>query len=358
LSPASEAASRLQRVPGLVAEADAILVTAPADIRWATGFTGSNGLLVLLGDEAHFITDGRYREQAASEVLGARVHIARGDLLTYAAEKILSGPLTIAVQSDHLTVAKNSSLKRMVPGARWLEIENLIRPHRGTKTEEEIDLIRRAQSITEAAFQDTLKVIRPGVTELEVAAELIHAHLSRGATGMSFDPIVASGPGAALPHARPTTRKIEPGELILIDVGCFFGGYASDMTRMVCIGQPGQKERAVAGHVQRALELAAGSAKAGMTSRELDAIARGYLTGVGFGAAFSHGLGHGVGLEVHEWPPVSFRSGDVLPDGAVITMEPGVYLPGEFGVRIEDMFVIRTGGVDRITNLSRDLIIL
>ncbi|MBN4056151.1 aminopeptidase P family protein [Rhodothermus sp. AH-315-K08] len=351
-------ADRLGRIPGLVAEADAILVSAQADVRWATGFTGSNGLLVVLGDEAHFVTDGRYREQAASEVSGARIHIVRGDLLTHAAEKLLSGSPTIAVQSDHLTVARNSSLTRMLPGARWLEVENLNRAHRERKTEEEIDLIRRAQAITEEALQQTLKVIRPGITELEVVAELIHAHLSRGATGMSFDPIVASGPCAALPHARPTTRKIEAGELILIDVGCFFGGYASDMTRMVCIGQPAQKEKEVVAHVQRALELAMESAKAGMTSRELDAIARDYLTGVGLGEAFNHSLGHGVGLEIHEWPPVSFRSGDVLPEGAVITMEPGVYLPGEFGVRIEDMFVIRIGGVDRITKLSLDLIIL
>lgn len=347
------------RALGKARGADAVLLTALPDVRWACGFTGSNGLLLVLPDAAHFVTDGRYRDQAAREIRGAAVHVPGYRLFEHVEEAgLLPAAGKVLFQADHATAAVHQDLRDRFPGVRWEGASNLLAEAVARKAAWEVDAIRRAQAITEAVFQDLLGLLRPGLREHEVAAEIVYGHLRRGAQRMSFDPIVASGPNAALPHARPTDRVLQSGELLLLDFGCVVDGYASDMTRTVALGEVGAAARAVYGIVREAQEAALSAARGGMAARELDAVARNVITEAGYGEAFSHGLGHGVGLQTHEWPRVSYLSDDLLPEQAVVTLEPGIYLPGRLGVRIEDMVVLRADGCENLTGAPKDLLVL
>ncbi len=339
--------------------ADAALVTFLPDVRWACGFTGSNGVLVVRPGVAHFVTDGRYREQAQREVHSATVHVPGYELFKYVAEEnLLAGAKTALFQAEHVTVAQLEEWKQRLPAVRWQAVERLLTRHVAVKTEDEVARIRQAQAVTDAVFRHVLGGIRPGLTEREVAAEIVYEHLRRGAAKMSFDPIVASGANGALPHARPTDKRLEAGELVVLDFGCFVDGYASDMTRTVALGEPGAEARTVYGVVLEAQQRAIEAARAGMTTKALDGVARGVIEAAGYGAFFSHGLGHGIGLQTHEWPRVSYHVDETLPEGAAVTIEPGVYVPGRFGVRIEDIVVLRNGGCDDLTGSPKELVVL
>lgn len=341
-------------------DADALLVTALANVQWACGFTGSNGLLLVGPDSSHFVTDGRYTEQAKAEVAEASVHVAEESLLDLVAEKdLLAEFSTVAFQADAVTVAKRDELASVDKSVEWVPQTNVLTHQVAVKDETEVDQIRAAQSITEAVFEEILDVIEPGLSEKDVAAEIVYRHLRRGVESMSFDPIVASGPNAARPHARPTDRRLRAGEMVVIDMGGFMEGYASDMTRTVALGDPGPAARRGYDAVRRAQEAALDAAKAGMTGKEVDALARDVLDAADLGDYFTHGLGHGLGLRVHEWPRVSRASDAELPAGACVTIEPGVYVPEEeYGVRIEDVIVLRDGGCDNLTRAPKNLISL
>ena len=341
-------------------DADAVLLTRVPNIRWATGFTGSNARLLVTPHRADFLTDGRYDAQAHAEVENATVHVVRGSMNDYMDEEgVLEGIEQIAVQGDDLTVASFNTWVDRFPDVAWTPLSGLLHRPVAQKTDAEIEHIRQAQQITEAVFEEVLDLLAPGRTEKEIAAEIVYRHLRHGAEGMAFDPIVASGPNAALPHARPTDRTLRTGELVLIDMGGVVNGYASDMTRTVALGDPGDRAREVYAHVLEAQQAARAAAHAGMASDVLDAAARDVLDAAGLKDAFSHSLGHGVGLDVHEWPRVSYASDDDLPDGACVTIEPGVYLPDEgIGVRIEDLIVLRNDGHDNLTTAPKHLIIL
>jgi Xaa-Pro aminopeptidase len=205
-------------------------------------------------------------------------------------------------------------------------------------------------------FDEILALLRPGVTEQEHAAEIVYRHLNYGAERMAFDPIVASGPQGAKPHARPTGRAVERGDLVVMDLGCVVDGYASDMTRTVGVGALDSKEREVCATVLKAQKAAIEAARSGMSSKALDGVAREIIEEAGLGDAFSHGLGHGLGLEVHEWPRLSYHVDDELPDRCVVTIEPGVYLGGEFGIRIEDIVVLSPDGAEVLTESRKELI--
>ena len=259
----SEVLPRTDQVRALLAEhdAEAALVTSGPDVRWACGFTGSNGLLVVRREGAHFVTDGRYATQAAREVEEADVHVPGYDLIGHVAEAgLLSGAGRVLFQSDHVTAARLGRLEEAFPDVGWQGVEGLLTKLVARKTDEEVERIRAAQRVTEAVFEHLLGFMRPGMTEQEVAAEIVYQHLRRGASAMSFEPIVASGAQGALPHARPTSKVIEKGELVVLDFGCFLDGYASDMTRTVAVGEPGEEARKVYGVVleaqARALEAA------------------------------------------------------------------------------------------------------
>ena len=341
-------------------ELDRVIVSFLPNIRWGTGFTGSNGLLLLSADSPQFVTDGRYREQAKAEVpADVEVHIASNGLLKYVAEEgLLKDQDRVAFQSDHVTVDELSGWEERFPSIEFVPVSNLFTEQQGVKSPGEVSAIRKAQHITDSVFTELVKWIRPGISEKEVAAEIVYRHMKRGAAKMSFDPIVASGPNGALPHARPTDRTLREGELVVIDMGCFLDGYASDMTRTIAIGEPGDEARAGYAAVLEAQHAALDAAEAGMVASELDGVARGVLDDHGLGDAFGHGLGHGVGLQIHEWPRVSRNSDTILPAGAVVTIEPGVYVTGRYGVRIEDIIVLREGGAENLTSSAKNLLIV
>ena len=338
---------------------DAALVTFLPDIRWACGFTGSNGFVIVLPGKVHFLSDGRYKAQARQEVHGAVVHTPGYELFEYAAqENLLGDARCILYQADHVTVAQLEQWRALWPSVEWVPGRRLLTMAVASKTDEEVARIRRAQRITGAVFEHMLGVIRPGLSEQEVAAEIVYQHLLRGAQKMSFDPIVASGTRGALPHARASAKRLEPGELVVLDFGCFLDGYASDMTRTVALGEPGEEARTVYGIVLEAQQRAIKQARAGLSTRALDGMARSVIEAAGYGDYFTHSLGHGIGLQTHEWPRVSFHVDEVLPAGVAVTIEPGVYLPGRFGIRIEDIVVLRPDGCENLTASPKELIIL
>ncbi len=354
-------ANRISQVRSRLVDlnAEALFLTSLPDIRWACGFTGSNALLIVGPDGAHFVTDGRYTDQARTEVEGAKVHISENGLDEYVVEEELLRVFSrVAFQADSISVARREALAEEHE-VEWISETKVLTRLVASKEQTEIESIRRAQSITEAVFEEVLDLFEPGMTEQEVAAEIVYRHLKRGVDSMSFDPIVASGPNAARPHARPTDRMLREGELVVIDMGGIRNWYASDMTRTVAFGDPGSAVREAYEVVLSAQEAALDVARAGMTGKELDAVARGVLDEAGFGEYFSHGLGHGLGLQVHEWPRVSRTSDAELPEGACVTIEPGVYLPEEnFGVRIEDIIVLRADGSENLTRAPKELLTL
>ncbi|MEM8599647.1 MAG: aminopeptidase P family protein [Bacteroidota bacterium] len=359
MSIASPHAARLRAVRSLLPahEAEACLLTATHDLRWAVGFTGSNGLLVLDRHQATFLTDGRYEEQAQHEVHEARIVVVQGDLIAHAMDQgMLPEGAQAVVQGDHLTVAAWKRMHERAPGVRFVPVSGLVAPLVAAKTPGEIECVRAAQAVTDAVFEEIVTLIQPGMTERELAAEITYGHLRRGASAMSFDPIVASGPNSALPHARPTDRAFEQDDVILIDMGAYVDGYSSDMTRTVVLGSASADVQAVYEAVHLANESAIGAARAGMSGKALDTVARDVLNQAGYEAFFTHSLGHGVGLQVHEWPRLSQQVEHTLPAGATVTIEPGVYLPGRFGVRIEDIVALRDDGCDTLTASPKALL--
>ena len=335
---------------------DALVLTALPDIRWACGFTGSNGLLIARPDRLIFLSDSRYTEQAEREVQNAEVHTPGYSLWEYVEEEgLLDDVDSVLVQADVVTVQTLHGWRERFPHITWEEGSGLLTEYRGAKSEAEVEKLRAAQEITDTVFAELCDWIEPGVTEREVGAEIVYRHLLHGADKMSFDPIVASGPNGALPHARPSDRVLREGELVVIDMGCFLNGYASDMTRTIALGEPSDEARRVYNIVLEAQEAALQSARSGITGTDIDAVARGIIEEAGYDDYFGHGLGHGVGLEIHEWPRLSYHVTHDLPDGAAVTVEPGIYLPKKFGVRIEDLIILHPDGHENLTQSPKTL---
>jgi Xaa-Pro aminopeptidase len=339
--------------------AEAVLLGAPPDVRWAVGFTGSNVLLVVTADAAHFVTDGRYAGQAREEVSGAEVHVPGYDLHGHVAEAgLLGGARRVALPAEQVTLAEIGRLRDLHPDVEWVPVPGLLAEGRGSKEEWEIEAVRTAQALTEEVFDELLPRIAPGVSERDLAAEIAYQHLRRGADSLAFDPIVASGRRSALPHGRASAKTLRPGEFVVIDMGCVLDGYASDMTRTVAVGEPEPGMRQAYAAVLKAQEAGIAAVRAGAGGRDVDRSARDVLVEAGLGEYFSHGLGHGVGLEIHEFPRVSYHADHFLPENAVVTIEPGVYLPERFGVRIEDIVVARRDGPENLTRTPKALLIL
>lgn len=352
---------RLDAVRRLVAEheCDAALITHGADIAWAVGFTGSNGVLVVTEAAAHLVTDGRYTAQAAEEVLGATVHITQDALPAFVAERdLLGASRRVLVQGDTMTVSTLNRYCKLIPSVEFVPVEALLAGARATKTEAEIQAVARAQALTCDILASVYPLVRAGVTEREIAAELTVRHLRAGCSAMAFEPIVASGARGALPHARPTDKPFEPGDLVVLDVGGILGGFCSDLTRTVAVGEPGDEARRAYAAVGAAQRAGIAAIHAGVAGADVDAAARAVLDAAGLGEWFSHSLGHGVGTEVHEWPRLSGQADHVLPLGATVTVEPGVYLPGRFGIRTENVVAVRETCAEDLTPLSAELVIL
>jgi Xaa-Pro aminopeptidase len=348
---------RLTKLRELLVDHDieAIAISQPENRRYLSGFSGSSGCLIISQEEQVLATDFRYYERAGRECPGWRLEQVKQKFTD-----VLPGLLTrlaakrVGFESAHLTVATYEKWREAADKVEWVATTNLVESLRQVKDEDELAAIRRAVAIADEALAELLSRLRPGLTEREIAWELEGAMRQRGAEKPSFDLIVASGPNSALPHVKTGERAIAVGEPILIDMGCIFEGYCSDMTRTFCLGQSNGKFDEIYDLVLRAQERAEAGIKADMTAREADALARSVIAEAGYGEFFGHGLGHGVGLAIHEDPRMSSFSEDTLPAGTVVTVEPGVYLPDWGGVRIEDMVVVRQDGLEILTASSKE----
>lgn len=341
------------------AHVDGLLVTSLANVRYLTGFSGSSALLLVSQREALLITDFRYQTQAAEEVGdSARVLIEPQSLWAGLWQQLGQQPgiQVLGFESAHLLHRDFQRL--MEAGARWQwrPTLDLVETLRERKDPEEVRLIERAANVAIRALERTLAEVRVGMTELQVAGVLERALRDEGSEGFPFPSIVASGSRSALPHARATSARVREGDLLLLDFGAEVEGYCADITRTVVVGRASDEQREIYDVVRRANEQASHSIRAGMTGRDADAIARGYIEQRGYGDLFGHGLGHGVGLEVHEAPRLSRTADGALAEGAVVTIEPGVYRPGWGGVRIEDDVVLDAAGPRILTKFTRELI--
>lgn len=335
---------------------NSLLVTDLAAIRWLTGFSGSNAKLLLSGGSAVLFTDFRYQEQVRQETSGIATVILRDSLpVTLASGQYTLGD-RMALQADQITWQEMRQLSEKLANRDFVAVSAFFDEFREIKHIEELERMRRAVALSEIVLEEVIGMIGPEVTEIDLAAEISYRHRRLGAEKDSFDPIVAGGIRGAMPHAKPTSSKFEPGTLIVIDMGCIVDGYASDQTRTVAFGRLSDEQRKVYRIVQQAQQLGIDAARAGMAARDLDAEVRSFIAAQGYGEAFGHGLGHGVGVEVHEAPRVGTASTGILREGTLFTVEPGIYLPGRFGVRIEDMVTLGPDGAEPLQQFTKELI--
>ncbi|MGI9102267.1 MAG: M24 family metallopeptidase [Terriglobales bacterium] len=340
--------------------AGAMLVTHLPNIRYLCGFTGSSGVLLVTGrgERPVLFTDGRYSTQARAETSSTRIVIAKGPALLAAAQYARQRRLqSISVEAEHMTLATRTALRRALSGkARLRETRGTIEALRVIKDAAELALIRRAVDLGARLLDVALQSIRPGIAEADVAAELEYAARRAGAEAMSFETIVASGPRSALPHGRASSARIPSRGFVVLDFGVILAGYCSDMTRTVHVGKVSATERSLYQAVREAQEAATGAVKAGIACGQVDASARRVLRRAGLARYFTHSTGHGVGLEIHEPPRLGRGQSDPLRAGMVVTIEPGAYVAGRGGVRIEDMVLVTERGCDVLTPAPKDLI--
>ncbi len=336
--------------------APALLVTHLPNIRYLCGFSGSAAVLLLpASGQATLITDGRYTQQARAEAKAARVVITKSTLFADAA-KLVRGR-ALAIEAEHVTVHAARALQKLLPNAvRLKPTGNLVERRRMIKDAAELRALRTAVRLGSSVFGFALAALKVGVRENNVAGALEFAARGAGADGMSFETIVAAGKRSALPHGRASAARLPRRGFVVLDYGVILGGYCSDMTRTVHLGKPDAWARGVYEAVLEAQLAGIAAARPGVTAGQVDAAARKVLTGAGFGRFFTHSTGHGVGLEIHEAPRLAKGQEQVLTPGMVITIEPGAYVPGRGGVRIEDMVAVTDRGCDVLTPTTKELI--
>jgi len=336
-------------------EVDAMLVSHLVNVRYLTGFGGTNGACICTADERIFLTDFRYTERAGVEVSGWEIVTVEGDWLEGIAKRLTG---RVGFEDDHLSVRTMSKLREQLgEGSELVASGGAVEDLRRVKDSEELKAIEAAAKLADAVYEATVEEGLKNRTEEEVARAAVARIRTEGAEP-SFPPIVAAGPNGALPHAEPGDRKIGAGELVIFDMGAELDGYCSDCTRTFATGSLSDEEEAVYALVLEAQQRALEAIRAGESGREVDGVARSVIEEGGHGDRFGHGLGHGVGLEVHEAPRLSARSEDTLRNGEVVTVEPGVYLPGQLGVRIEDLVVVEEDGLRNLSGLGKDLTVV
>lgn len=337
---------------------DAILITNPINRRYITNFTGTAGVALITQQEAIFITDFRYTEQANEQVKSFTVVEHKQEIEKEIAshlKKLQIGKL--AFEKDYVSYGQYEHYKTLFP-VELAPVSGLIEQLRLMKSEKEIAILEQAAKIVDDAFTHIQSYIKPGVKELDIANELEFFMRREGAASSSFDTIVASGPRSALPHGVASNKPIENGELVTMDYGALYNGYCSDITRTVAVGQISDDLKTIYETVLEAQKRAVDQIKPGMTGKEADHIARQYISEQGFGEQFGHSTGHGLGLEIHEEPRLSTKSDTVLKPGMVVTVEPGIYIPNVGGCRIEDDIVMTDFGNKRLTFAPKELISL
>src|SRR5579862_2909484 len=357
---------RLKRLQGALDDnrVDALLITHLPNVRYLCGFTGTAGALVMGAAGGSFFTDGRYKEQARSQVKGCKVVVAVKPPLAAAAEWLIdragkrsSAIRKLGIESDHLTVAGRTQVAKLLRGKFQLrETQGMVERFRMIKDVDEIERLREAALLGASLFERALQVIRPGMRETQVVAEMEYSARQGGAEEMSFPTIIASGKRSALPHGRASQATIPARGFVVCDFGVILAGYCSDRTRTVHVGCPRAEDRRMYDAVREAQLAAVDSVKAGVSVGEVDQAARKLLQKRGLAKHFTHSTGHGVGLEIHEAPRVAAGQTEVLRAGMVITVEPGVYFSGSGGVRIEDVVVVTRGGCEVLAPASTELI--
>ncbi|MGZ4735781.1 MAG: M24 family metallopeptidase [Acidimicrobiia bacterium] len=362
--PAMDVAGRIPRLRERFSDAgvDALLVTRLPNVRYLTGFTGSAGMLLVTTSDALLVTDGRYKDQAAEQIeaTGAPARVGVGTTQAKQSEilrEAASGVDRLGLEAHGVSWAQQRAFGDWFPDAELVATEHLVEDFRMVKDPGEVARVQAACAIADDALADVLPSLRDEPTERDFALRLEFAMRERGASAVSFDPIVASGPNGAKPHARPSDRRIVPNELVVIDFGCIVDGYCSDMTRTVSVGDPGPDARHLWDTVLLSQQAGRDAVAVGVECSAVDRACREIIDDAGWGDAFVHGTGHGVGLEIHEDPRVAATSSGTLAPGHVVTVEPGVYLPGVGGVRIEDTVVVTADGPVALTEFPKDLVL-
>lgn len=340
------------------AEIDALLVTRPENRFYISGFQGSAGYVVVTVERAYLLVDFRYIEQAKQQAPEFEiVRIGQGWRETLQDKLQEAGVERLGFEQDHVTYSMYRQLEEGLQ-VELVPVRNLVENLRRVKNATEIEHMQAATNIAEAAWLEILPTIKVGQTEKEVALRLEMAMRRKGAERMAFPIIAASGPRSSLPHGAPTERELQDGDFLTLDFGAVKGGYCSDMTRTVVLGQPNERQREIYGIVLKAQLAAQAAVKPGIRGMDVDKVARDIIAAAGYGENFGHGLGHGVGLQVHEGPGAGSRSETVLQPGMVITIEPGIYISGFGGVRIEDMVLVTAEGYKNFNSTSKELISL
>jgi Xaa-Pro aminopeptidase len=338
---------------------DGFLVTHLPNVSYLSGFSGSNGLCLITRDRKIFLTDFRYREQSRQEVKGMKIGIVRDSLFEELSRgRMLRGLRRVGIEGNYIPYAEYRKLKKAFPSVAFVPSADVVESIAAVKDEEEIRNIKKAAGISDKVFEKVLEQLRPGIRELEISAEISYYHKYYGAERDAFETIVASGPRGALPHGPATDRKIRKGDFVTLDFGCVVQSYCCDITRTVAVGKPAKKLREIYSIVFDAQLQAIEAVRAGILAKDLDAVARNYISSRGYRKYFGHSLGHGIGLQVHEAPRISWLSSYPVQAGNVITIEPGIYLPGVGGVRIEDDIVVTNGACTVLNKAPKELLVL
>lgn len=340
---------------------DALVITDPYNMRHVSGFRGGEGALYISRTQKVLITDSRYTEQAAKEsdftVTEEHRSHKREQILAECMEKEgKSGEFAMGYEDESLLCSEFHRMQEALKVSQWVPLGDRIDGLRAVKTKEELEYLAKAEEIGDKAFAKLLPLLKPGMTELEAAAELEYLMKKEGAENLSFSTIVASGLNSSMPHAIPGEKKLEEGDFITFDFGCKYKGYCSDMTRTVVLGKASEKQKEIYQVVLKAQLAALDALRAGVSGSSVDKVARDIITEAGYGEYFGHGLGHSVGLFIHENPRLSPADDTILQPGMIQTVEPGIYVPGFGGVRIEDMVIVTEEGHINLAHSPKELI--
>jgi len=338
---------------------DGLYVTNLTNVRYLTGFTGSAGSLLLIGDKCHFFTDGRYTEQAKEQINHCDIHIVgSAHYLAIKEKKIILNDANIGIESSFVSVNSFDSIMSELSHVKWHKIDDIIGQIAAVKDQHEINSLQTAIEITDQVFTEIIPELKVGAIEKQIAAKISYLFKMHGADGDSYDPIIGSGHLGALPHATPSDKRFENGDFVVMDFGALYNGYHADMTRTIVVGSATDKHKEIYNIVLESQLAGIKSARAGMTGKELDAVCRKVIDDAGYGDKFIHSTGHGLGLEVHTYPRISSYNTNPLLENYVITIEPGIYLEGWGGVRIEDDCLIQKDGCIAMNKSTKEMLIL
>lgn len=348
-----------QKLNDILSGLDAVLITSAHNLRFFTGFAGGEGVGVIGDGYRCLFVDSRYTVEAEEEAAEFEVTEYEGGKLFETVASVLAahGVRNIGFENTVMTVAEHEKWRNALGGAELVGLDDKPDILRVVKTDEELSLMRTAEHIGDMAFSEVLPLIKAGVSENDIAAELEYRMRQHGASGTSFETIVVSGAKSAMPHGKPDNKKLQRGDFVTMDFGCVYHGYCSDMTRTVVIESASEEKKKIYNTVLAAQLTGLDSIRAGIDCKTADAAARSVIESAGYGKCFGHALGHGVGLLIHEQPTLSPRSDMILCDNMVVTCEPGIYIEGVGGVRIEDMVIVKKDGIENLAASPKELII-